>query len=273
MSLTRRPTFACLTAGLLAAATPLLAQRGPAPEMTHLPADVIAQACAGTLAFDRPMQSLLITGGQDASTRHVYGPGDLLTINAGSDNGIEVGQEYYVRRLQAPRGTGISRATPASIRTAGWVRVYAVDKTMSLVTLSHACDIVNVGDYLEPFTLPHPPTPDVNPPKPQKENYGHILIGTDRRTMFSKNDFFNVDRGSDHGVTVGARFMVYRDKRRMETQHMSAIKDLPDEIVTPEFLFDMGEAVVVDVKPESSTLLALTSRAAFQSGDYVALRK
>ena len=273
MSLTPRPTLAILTAALLAAATPLLAQRGPAPEMTHMPADVIAQACAATLAFDRPMAALLITGGQDASTRHAYGPGDLVTINAGSDNGIEVGQEYYVRRLQPPRGTSISRATPASIRTAGWVRVYAVDKTMSLVTVSHACDVINVGDYLEPFTLPQPPVPDVNPPKPQKENYGHILIGTDRRTMFAKNDFFTVDRGSDHGVTVGSRFMIFRDKRRMETQHMSAIKDLPDEIITPEFLFEMGEAVVVDVKPETSTLRALFSRDAFLSGDYVALRK
>lgn len=273
MSPTRRPTLAFLTAALLAAAAPLVAQRGPAPEITRLPADVIAQACAATLAFERPVASLLITGGQDASTRHVYGPGDLVTINGGSDNGIEVGQEYYVRRLQAPRGTSMSRTTPGSIRTAGWVRVYAVDKTMSLVTVSHACDIIDVGDYLEPFTIPQPPTPDVNPPKPQKENYGHILIGNDRRTVFAKNDFFAVDRGSDHGVTVGARFIIYRDKRRMETQHMSAIKDLPDEIVTPEFLFDIGEAVVVDVKPEVSTLLALSSRGALQSGDYVALRK
>ena len=273
MSLTTRPTLVVLTAALLAAATPLLAQRGPAPEMTHLPADVIAQACSPTLAFDHPLASLLITGGQDASTRHVYGPGDLVTINAGSDNGIEVGQEYYVRRLQAPRGSSISRANPASIRTAGWVRVYAVDKTMSLVTVSHACDVIDVGDYLEPFTLPRLSVPDANPPKPQKENYGHILIGTDRRTMFAKNDFFTVDRGSDHGVTLGARFIIFRDKRRMETQHMSSIKELPDEVVTPEFLFEMGEAVVVDVQPETSTLRALNSRDAFLSGDYVALRK
>ena len=273
MSLTPRPTLAFCTAALLAAVAPLAAQRGPAPEMTHLPADVIAQACAPTLAFERPLESLLITGGQDASTRHVYGPGDLVTINAGSDNGIEVGQEYYVRRLQAPRGSSMSRTAPASIRTAGWVRVYAVDKTMSLVTVSHACDIINVGDYLEPFTLPHPPTPDANPPKPQKDNYGHILMGTDRRTMFAKNDFFTVDRGSDHGVLLGARFIIYRDKRRMETQHLSAIKELPDEIVTPEFLFEMGEAVVVDVKAETSTLRALNARDAFLSGDYVALRK
>src|SRR4030095_8026563 len=120
--------------------------------------------------------SLLITGGQDASTRHAFFPGDLITINGGTDNGIEVGQEYYVRRVDAPRGTGTWRAPPSTIGTAGWVRVYAVDKTMSLVTVSHACDTINIGDYLEPFSVPHPPTPDANPGKQQQENYCHILV-------------------------------------------------------------------------------------------------
>jgi hypothetical protein len=51
------------------------------------------------------------------------------------------------------------------------------------------------------------------------------------------------------------------------------MKDLPDEIVTPEFLYELGEAVVVDVKPEVSTLRAMSSRTSFLTGDYVALRK
>src|SRR5215208_2486400 len=182
MGLSGRSTCTYVTAAMLAATAPLGAQRGPAPQMTHLPGEVIAQACSPTLAFERPVASLLVTGGQDAATRHVYGPGDLVTINGGSDNGIEVGQEYYLRRLQGPRGSRISRNTPASVRTVGWVRVYAVDKTMSLVTVSHACDVTLLGDYLEPFSIPQPPTPDANPPKPQRDNYGHILIGTDRRT-------------------------------------------------------------------------------------------
>jgi hypothetical protein len=268
-----RSTRTFVTMALLASAVPLLAQKGPAPVGTHLDGDVIALACAPGLAFEPPAPSLLLTGGQDATTRHSYGPGDLITINAGSDNGIEVGQEYYVRRVQGPRGSRITRTTPATIKTAGWVKVYAVEKTMSLVTVAHACDTMNVGDYLEPFTVPRPPTTDPNPPKAQKENYGHILLGTDRRTMFAKNDFFTVDRGSDHGVTLGARFIVFRDKRKMETLRLSALKELPDEIITPEFLFEMGEAVVVDVKPEVSTVKALNARAAFWTGDYVALRK
>jgi hypothetical protein len=273
MSRNGRSIRILFTSALLGTAAPAAAQTGPAPTPTHLGAEVIALACAPTLAFERPLASLLITGGQDASTRHGFRPGDLITINGGSDNGIEVGQEYYVRRVQAPRGTGISRATPATIGTAGWVRVYAVDKTMALVTVSHACDTIDIGDYLEPFSVPDPPTPDAHPAKPQKENYGHILMGTDRRTMFAKNDFVTIDRGSDHGVTLGARFMVFRDKRRMETKRLLAVKELPDEIVAPEFLFEIGEAVVVEVQPESSTVQVLNARSALLSGDYVALRK
>src|SRR4030095_14452630 len=255
------------TSALLGTAAPAAAQIGPAPTPTHLAAEVIALACPPTLAFERALASLLITGGQDASTRHAFVPGDLITINGGSDNGIEVGQEYYVRRVEAPRGTGISRATPATIGTAGWVRVYAVDKMMSLVTVSHACDT------REPSSARAPPPPAPNPGKPQKENYGHILVGADRRTMFAKNDFFTIDRGSDHGVTLGARFTVFRDKRRMETKRLLAVKELPDEIVEPEFLYEIGEAVVMEVRPEISTVQVVYARSALLSGDYVALRK
>src|SRR5258705_6674183 len=163
MRLTGRSTRVIVVAGLLAAGGPLLAQTRPAPSATHLAADVIALACSPTLVFTDPVPSLLITGGQDASTRHIFRQGDLITINGGSDNGIEVGQEYYVRRVQGPRGSTISRTAPATIRTAGWVRIYAVDKLMSLATISHACDTMDIGDYLEPFTVPQLTTPDADP--------------------------------------------------------------------------------------------------------------
>ena len=36
-------------------------------------------------------------------------------------------------------------------------RAYAVDGEMSLATIEHVCDAVEVGDYLEPFALPQVP--------------------------------------------------------------------------------------------------------------------
>jgi hypothetical protein len=272
MRFTERSIRIFVTTGLLAASAPLAAQRGAAPVTTHLPADVIALACAPTLLFEKPSPSLLITGGQDSFTRHAYGPGDLITINGGSDNGVEVGQEYFVRRMQPGRASRVSRANPAALQTTGWVRVYAVDKRMSLVIVTHACDTLDIGDYLEPYVEPQVSIADANPPKPQRENYGHIMLGADRRTIFAQGDFFVIDRGSDHGITLGERVIIYRDKRKLEEANKSSESLLPKGIV-PEFLYDLGEAVVVDVKPEMSTLRVTLARDAMLAGDYVALRK
>src|SRR5882672_158942 len=93
-------TRLALTAIVLASLTVAgAAQRAPAPALTHLPPDVLALACAPKAAYEIPARPLRITGGQDAVARRIYAPGDLVTVNAGTDNGIEVGQEYYVRRV------------------------------------------------------------------------------------------------------------------------------------------------------------------------------
>jgi hypothetical protein len=253
--MTRRMMTAA--AALLAAlTTPVAAQRGPAPAATDLPADVLRLMCAPKTAFQMPDRSLRISGGQDSVTRRVWGPGDLITINAGTQNGIEVGQQYLVRRIQFTEGRRLSYENPANIRTAGWIRIYAVDDTMSLATIEYACDTINTGDYLAPFELPVVPRPSTERVKPQRGNYGRILAGNDRRRTFGKGDLFVIDRGSDHGVTHGARFVIYRDKGEAEN-----------------FLFELGEAVVVEVRPETSTLQGTLSRDAFTSGDYAAIRK
>jgi len=68
---------------LLAASVPAAAQKGPAPTMSHLPADVLALACSPTTAYGAPDTPLRLTGGQDSVWRRNYAPGDLVTINAG----------------------------------------------------------------------------------------------------------------------------------------------------------------------------------------------
>ena len=148
-------------------------------------------------------------------------------------NGIEVGQEYYVRRLQVDHRAPISRNTPATIRTTGWIKVYAVDDDMSLATITHACDTIEVDDYLEPFKLPVVPTVSKDRPKPERDNYGKVLVGTDRRTSFGKGDYFVINRGSDHGIEVGSQFVLYRDKKQAEN-----------------FLFEIGEGIATEVKAE-----------------------
>ena len=249
------------TLGLGAAATLLLvlpaaAQRGPAPAASGLPADVLSLACAPTLAYTEPVPTLRIAGGQDSFVRRSFAPGDLVTIDAGSRDNLAVGQQFFVRRPQVWRSEPITRETPAIIRTAGWVEVYAVDETMSLATVAHACDTVEVGDYLEPFVLPQVPTAESPLAPAQRGNYGRVMMGQDRRRSFANGDYLTINRGSDHGVTPGTRFVLYRDRRIVEN-----------------FLFQLGEAVAMDVKADSSTLQVITSLDAIQEGDYAAMRR
>ena len=248
--------LAAVAGAILLASAPVASQRGPAPAHTGLPPEVLSLACAPTLAYAEPATPMRITGGQDSFVRRSYAPGDLVTLNVGTRNGIAVGQTFYVRRPLVSRRESITRDTPASIRTTGWIEVYAVDEAMSLATVTHACDSIDVGDYLEPFVLPQVPTPAAERAPAQRENYGRVLIGQDRRRTFARGDYFGVDRGSEHGVSPGTRFVLYRDKR-----------------VGENFLFELGEAVAVDVQAESSTLQVLTALDAIMEGDYVAMRR
>jgi hypothetical protein len=253
----RRPAAVLLAATLLAAAAqPAAAQRGPAPVPTQLPADVLALACGPLAAFEVPPSPLRITGGQDSFVRRNHVPGDLVTINAGSVNGIEVGQEFFVRRVQKTGLGQVSRETPAIIRTNGWIKVYAVDEEWSLATVTYACDTITVDDYLEPLALPVVPPAAIDRGKPERGNYGRVMVSTDRRRVFGKGDYVIVNRGSDHGVTAGALFVFYRDKRQAEN-----------------FLYELGEATAVDVKADTATLFVTLSRDSIHEGDYVSQRK
>jgi hypothetical protein len=256
---TTRTTCIFLTGALLAASS-AGAQRAPLPAPTGLAPDVLALACAPSAAYERPVATMRVTGGQDAYVRRIHAPGDLVSINVGTNDGVKVGQEFYVRRVTALGQRTISRSQPGTVRTQGWIKVYAVDSAMSLATVTYACDTIEINDYLEPFVLPQVPTPSTTTAKPEKDNYGRVMLGTDRRRSFAKGDYFTLDRGSDQGVRPGSQFVVFRNKHEQNVQQ-------PDV-----FLFELGEAVAVDVKPDRSTLLVTMSRHAFEEGDLVAMR-
>ena len=258
MTSTTRFTSSVLAAALLAA-VPVMAQRVPMPVPTNLPPDVLALACAPSLTYEAPVTNPRITGGQDAVVRRIHAPGDLVVLNHGAEDGLKVGQEFYVRRVYTTTQKKVDRDNPATVRTSGWIKVYAVDPKMSLATVSHACDTIEIGDYLEPFAVPQVPTASTNRNKPEK-SYGRVLPGKDLRRVFGPGDFFVLDRGAEQGIKPGAQFVVYRNKHERNVQQ-------PDV-----FLYELGEAIAVDVQKDRATLKVTMSRDAFEEGDLVALR-
>lgn len=253
-------TFTVLLGCTLVAGSAGAGQRAPGPSSVNLPAEVLSLACAPSLATETPKSVYRVTGGQDSFVRRIHAPGDLVTISGGADSGIMVGQEFFVRRVNTSTQRTISHDRPATIQTAGWIRVYAVDPKMALATVTHACDTIEINDYLEPFVLPQPPAISKTQAKPEKNNYGRVMTGADRRRSFGLGDYFALDRGSNQGVKPGSRFVVFRNKKERSGQQ-------PDN-----FLYELGEAVAVEVKPDVSTLRVTMSRDAFSEGDLVAIR-
>jgi hypothetical protein len=245
-------------AAIVAVAVPVAAaaQTGPLPAPTHLSADVLPLLCAPAITYEMPSVPLRVTGGQSLDARVAWAPGDLITINAGRNNGVQVGQEFFARRLQKERDRSVSHEAPGTVRTTGWIRVYAVDDEMSLATIQYACDSVELGDYLEPFALPAAVPQGEKKGKPEKGNYARVLSGSDRKMTFGAGEFFVIDRGRDHGIAPGSQFVVYHDKKE-----------------PGNFLFEVADAVAVDVRESSATLQLTNSRMAVQVNDYVSMRK
>ena len=253
MRLTRT---AALFAALVPFAATAAAQTGPAWAATHIPAEVLSLACAPSATYEVPAVPLRVTGGQTLEPRDTAAPSELITINAGRANGVQVGQEFFVRRMLKDRDQTVSRETPGTVQTAGWIRIYAVDEEMSLATIVYACDAVTVGDYLEPFALPVAVARGEKKGKPERDNYGRVLPGKDRRRTYGTGEFIVIDRGRDHGIAPGSQFVVYHDKQE-----------------PGNFLYEVAEAVAVDVRENSSTLSVTSSRNAVSVDDYVSMRK
>ena len=101
---------------------------------TNLSPDILSLACAPGLAYEAPPAPLRVTGSQESFVRRTFAPGDLIVVNGGTDNGIDVGQEYFTRR-----------AVPVELGEAVAVEVRPDSSTLQ-VTVSR--DAFIAGDYV-----------------------------------------------------------------------------------------------------------------------------
>jgi hypothetical protein len=224
-------------------------QQGTWPPAVHLP-DL---ACAPAITLTRPTSTLRVSGSLQPERHIAFVAGQTITISGGTAAGVAPGQQYYVRRL--PRRFGAKTPDPdhpASVHTVGSVTILAADADTATATITHMCDAMLIGDYLEPFVAPV--AQKVFDGRLNYENLGRITGGDEDRSSTGVNQYTTIDRGTDHGVRLGARFIVLRDKH-----------------VGP--LVEVGEGVVLQVRPTSSTVQITRALDAIYTGDYVAISK
>ncbi len=269
--------------GLLLLCAIFLTARGalgqtPAPPAPAPQTDLVAPpawlfndlACAPFLTTELPKTALRVVGSQDAVIKNMLGPGDTLVISGGSAAGIQPGQRYYVRRYIKTFGAkGPAPEHPVSVHTAGWIQILGVDSAVATATIVQACDGILLDDYIEPFTAPMIAARSVSGNTPQYANMGHILTADEGFQVGATGGMMNIDRGGNDGVVPGQHYLVFRDKRTMQTGapgyseiYLQNVAHLP--------LVEVGEVVVVAVRPDGATVQIVAAKDGIQTGDFIA---
>jgi hypothetical protein len=224
----------------------------------HLPIFPSSLACADLPVFgagvpDAPRIVTVQDG--NAELRTVFAAPDVLTLDRGTTAGVQVGQQFFVRRLlKGPSRSDISPRFPGFIHTVAWISVTAADERFGLAKVVRACDVIRPGDYLEPFAMPTLPTAAAPGGKVQWPDMAKILYGRDGRGSMANGDLFSIDRGSSKGLTAGTRLVFYRDIRRGGP------------------LVEVGEGVALAVTPDVATVVAPSVNDTLRTGDWVAIR-
>ena len=213
-------------------------------------------ACAPMSLPSPPVPAIHVMGGY-AHGRIMFGPGEPLVVNAGTAKGVQTGQQYFVRRYIRDRFTPVTADfIPHSVHTAGWVTIVDAKDTMAVATVTHACDGVLEGDYLEPFVSPADPPPGLAGAAPDFEHPGQIVMADERRQLGYPGLVMLLNRGSDHGVRSGLALTIYRPSRRGEGPSLT-----------------VGTATVLSAGAKLSLVRIETSRDAIHIGDYAAIHR
>ncbi len=230
---------------------------GAQPDRAFTPLE-LAAGCAPPPTLEKaPDGAAHVIGSQDTVPRRLLGSRDLLVIDAGTNGGLNLGQQFYVRRAS---GSGMgANDTARGATTTGWIRVVAVNESSAIAVVDHACSGIIVGDYLEPFVAPAlPPNADRDDRsgEPDFSSLARVVIGSETRRSGGIGDFMLIDRGSEQGVAAGTRVSFYRD---------IGVAGMP--------LTSIGDAVVVSAGGSVSVARITGARDAVIAGDYVAVRK
>jgi hypothetical protein len=233
------------------------AQAPGAPRLVPAPASLAADlACAPFLTSATPASKLRVTGSQETHVKEMMGPGETLVISGGTDQGLQAGQEYFVRRLIKSFGArGPDPNNPLPVHTAGRVRIVSAERKIALATITHACEGVLLNDFLDPFVPPLIAETPIDG-TPRFEHLGRVMLGDEGRRIVGNGEFITIDRGSDHGMVTGQRLSVFRDKRGAAGP-----------------LVEIGTVITVSVRPDSSTVQVLQVRDAIMGDDLVAVRR
>lgn len=199
-----------------AAPTPQVITPGAAPAQRV--AGDSSLYCAGFIRYQKLPLAPEIIGALEEQEQRTYSNGDVVYLNAGSQDGIKEGQNFQIIR---PRGDVkyVRRKKSGSLGTyvqdIGQLQVFKVNEHTSAAKVTFTCDLALLGDLLTPIPDRESPTLRAEGnldqyAAPTGKPTGRLMMAKDGREMVTRNDIVYIDLGSEDKVNTGDYLTIYR---------------------------------------------------------------
>jgi hypothetical protein len=271
------------------AGTTQTAQQEPAPPATPVappqPPSVATYSdmyCAGFFSAEPVQQKAALVGGEESESRALFSDRDVVYLNEGTSAGIKAGDELQVVRLVkdfAKWGTEFAPAKSAKrygyyYQDVGRVRVLLAQEKAATAEIIFACEEILAGDLVTAGETRISPLqrPEISFNKfaaPNNNISGRIFMTKEFRRLLGAGHIVYLDAGGKQNVQVGDYFRIVRhfDKSTISLFNRS-------DYAKNKTTFDsvrkvIGQAVVLRVEPNASTVLITHSTESIAVGDGV----
>jgi len=235
---------------------------GTVEELTPAPAPMVLVAapsdvyCSGYIDPEHEYSEMWVGGSEEPIQLHL-GPGNVLYLNQGKNQGVQAGDEYaVVRKTRQVKHPTTGQLMGSFVKRLGKVRVMLTQEDTSTAVVEMSCSDIMMSDELVPWAAIPIPRRSSMPPfdrydvTPSDGPNGLIVALPEVLENVGKGHIVYTDLGLASGVKPGDVLTVYRRR-----------KDLPR--------MQLGQVVVLTVEPTTSTGMVHLSVREMVIGDAV----
>ncbi len=178
--------------------------------------------CAGQIRYERFPAVPQIVGAEQEQEQRTFSSGDIVYLNAGSQQGIREGQEFMIVRPRGePKGVHKQKSgfLGVFVQEVGQLQVIEAFERTAAAQITFSCESVLLGDLLT--DVPSRVSPVVPPEgpldrfaDPSGKQTGRVIMARYGREMISRNDIVYIDLGAEDNVAAGNHLTIYREVGR-----------------------------------------------------------
>jgi hypothetical protein len=195
------------------------------------------------------LPDIQVIGAERMNEKSLFEDGDLIYINKGAADGLEIGQLFLtvgLRAKVAKLGTVMERH--------GRARIVRLEDRMATAKVEKGCGTIQIGDFLLPFEQDAGEMGKdlgFGDMDPNASKHGKVVYIENDFHIAGSGQWALIDLGRQHCVQIGDQLNIFHQAR----------PDLPREAV--------ASAIIVDVRGATSTIKILSARDTVDLGNEV----